>query len=226
MIDNKINSKIKTQLIFKQGRLVSGGLREEWPSRKSKESHFAYIRLIKRKTDPDWLGLKAGVAKRSREFSSKFDLLLGAALADKQQEERRRGPTKGSTSPMNKATEDRESFSLKTESDSRTCSWRDTSGLNPVMRSSSDPEFAQGSKLNEADRIPKSETEMSELLKNTKTTEESQRIFNLLIGKVKTPINTKLVTEGLSPIDPSPKNYSDSPLPRLFDFVVSSLPIF
>ncbi|KAI8454663.1 hypothetical protein BY996DRAFT_6533302 [Phakopsora pachyrhizi] len=212
MIDNKINSKIKTQLIFKQGRLVSGGLREEWPSRKSKESHFAYIRLIKRKTDSwlGWLGLKAGVAKRSREFSSKFDLLLGAALADKQQEERRRGPTKGSTSPMNKATEDRE----------------DTSGLNPVMRSSSDPEFAQGSKLNEADRIPKSETEMSELLKNTKTTEESQRIFNLLIGKVKTPINTKLVTEGLSPIDPSPKNYSDSPLPRLFDFVVSSLPIF
>ncbi|KAI8449845.1 hypothetical protein BY996DRAFT_6452881, partial [Phakopsora pachyrhizi] len=36
------------------------------------------------------------------------------------------------------------------------------------------------------------------LLKNAKTTEERQRIFNLLIGKVKTPINTKLVTEGSS----------------------------
>ncbi|CAH7686988.1 hypothetical protein PPACK8108_LOCUS21706 [Phakopsora pachyrhizi] len=65
---------------------------------------------------------------------------------------------------------------------------------------SSDPEFAQGSKLTEADRIPKSETEAAELLKNAKTTEERQRIFKLLIGEVKTPINTKLVTEESSSV--------------------------
>ncbi|KAI8452431.1 hypothetical protein BY996DRAFT_6474167 [Phakopsora pachyrhizi] len=63
-----------------------------------------------------------------------------------------------------------------------------------------DPEFAQGSKLTEADRYPKSETEAAELLKNAKTTEERQRIFKLLIGKVKLPINTKLVTEGSSSV--------------------------
>ncbi|KAI8453221.1 hypothetical protein BY996DRAFT_6431600 [Phakopsora pachyrhizi] len=46
----------------------------------------------------------------------------------------------------------------------------------------------------------KSETEAAELLKNAKTTEERQRIFKLLIGEVKTPINTKLVTEESSSV--------------------------
>ncbi|CAH7674764.1 hypothetical protein PPACK8108_LOCUS9700 [Phakopsora pachyrhizi] len=101
---------------------------------------------------------------------------------------------------------------------------------DPVLRSIAaelreglgiDPEFAQGSKLTEADRYPKSETEAAELLKNAKTTEERQRIFKLLIGKVKLPINTKLVTEG-----PTQINYPGSPLPRFIDFVVSSPPIF
>ncbi|KAI8449516.1 hypothetical protein BY996DRAFT_6557331 [Phakopsora pachyrhizi] len=64
----KINSKIKTLLIHKwvevtatagakaeatAGARAGLGLREEWPSRKSKENHFAYIRLIKRKSDQE-----------------------------------------------------------------------------------------------------------------------------------------------------------------------------
>ncbi|CAH7672528.1 hypothetical protein PPACK8108_LOCUS7347 [Phakopsora pachyrhizi] len=142
------------------GRLAGGGLRKEWPSRKSKESHFAYIKLFKRKSD---------IGKCYDE--------PGAWLLDSKR------------------------FSLKTESDSR--SVNDQGGPvgeflegDPVMRLSSDPEFTQGSKLTEADRIQKSETEVAELLKNAKTTEERQRIFKLLIGNIKTPINTKLVTEG------------------------------
>ncbi|CAH7673648.1 hypothetical protein PPACK8108_LOCUS8531 [Phakopsora pachyrhizi] len=89
----KINSKIKTLLIHKwvevtatagakaEGNHVPAGWRakEEWPSRKSKENHFAYIRLIKRKSDQELenlfaidpaievsRGLKAGVGRQNQ----------------------------------------------------------------------------------------------------------------------------------------------------------------